>query len=80
MARHTLDEITQLGARSLSALQKAGWRPKRTIKFAFWDAEEFGLGEHEAGVNDDDVVAEAEGEAVHAEFAQTAERNDLQFC
>ncbi len=30
-------------ARSLSALQRAGWRPKRTIKFAFWDAEEFGL-------------------------------------
>ncbi len=30
-------------ARSLSLLQKAGWKPKRTIKFAFWDAEEFGL-------------------------------------
>jgi N-acetylated-alpha-linked acidic dipeptidase len=30
-------------ARSLSILQKTGWRPKRTIKFAFWDAEEFGL-------------------------------------
>ncbi|MCU1292442.1 MAG: hypothetical protein JWP08_1292 [Bryobacterales bacterium] len=30
-------------ARSLSTLQKTGWKPKRTIKFAFWDAEEFGL-------------------------------------
>jgi N-acetylated-alpha-linked acidic dipeptidase len=30
-------------AHSLSTLQKAGWKPKRTIKFAFWDAEEFGL-------------------------------------
>jgi N-acetylated-alpha-linked acidic dipeptidase len=30
-------------ARTLSVLQKNGWKPKRTIKFAFWDAEEFGL-------------------------------------
>lgn len=30
-------------ARSLAALQKQGWRPNRTIKFAFWDGEEFGL-------------------------------------
>jgi hypothetical protein len=43
------------------------------------DAEELFLGEHQAGVNDDDVVAETEGEAVHAEFAQAAERDDLQL-
>lgn len=30
-------------ARSLSVLRRSGWRPKRTIKLAFWDAEEFGL-------------------------------------
>jgi N-acetylated-alpha-linked acidic dipeptidase len=30
-------------ARSLATLQKNGWRPKRTIKIAFWDGEEFGL-------------------------------------
>lgn len=30
-------------ARSLAVLQKTGWKPKRTLKFAFWDAEEFGL-------------------------------------
>ena len=30
-------------ARSLALLQKQGWRPKRTIKIAFWDGEEFGL-------------------------------------
>ena len=30
-------------ARSLAALQKDGWKPKRTIKVAFWDGEEFGL-------------------------------------
>jgi N-acetylated-alpha-linked acidic dipeptidase len=30
-------------ARVLGALQKQGWRPKRTIKIAFWDGEEFGL-------------------------------------
>ncbi len=30
-------------ARSLAALQKDGWRPKRTIILALWDAEEFGL-------------------------------------
>jgi N-acetylated-alpha-linked acidic dipeptidase len=30
-------------ARSLAMLRKQGWQPKRTIKFALWDAEEFGL-------------------------------------
>jgi len=30
-------------ARSLAELTKSGWRPKRTIKFALWDGEEFGL-------------------------------------
>ena len=30
-------------ARGLAALARSGWRPERTIKFAFWDAEEFGL-------------------------------------
>jgi N-acetylated-alpha-linked acidic dipeptidase len=30
-------------ARSLSELRKSGWKPKRTIKLALWDAEEFGL-------------------------------------
>ena len=30
-------------ARAMGALAKDGWRPSRTIDFAFWDAEEFGL-------------------------------------
>jgi N-acetylated-alpha-linked acidic dipeptidase len=30
-------------ARGLAALVRAGWKPERSIKFAFWDAEEFGL-------------------------------------
>jgi N-acetylated-alpha-linked acidic dipeptidase len=30
-------------ARSLAALVRSGWTPERSIKFAFWDAEEFGL-------------------------------------
>jgi N-acetylated-alpha-linked acidic dipeptidase len=30
-------------ARALGALQKQGWKPKRTIKIALWDGEEFGL-------------------------------------
>jgi hypothetical protein len=36
------------------------------------DAEELGLGEHEAGIDDDDVVFIAESEAVHAELAESA--------
>ena len=43
------------------------------------DAEEFGFGEHQAGIDDDNVVAPAHGHAVHAELAETAERDDLQF-
>jgi len=30
-------------ARSLGALKRAGWTPRRTIVFCSWDAEEFGL-------------------------------------
>ncbi|MGI8960383.1 MAG: transferrin receptor-like dimerization domain-containing protein [Bryobacteraceae bacterium] len=30
-------------ARSLATLRKEGWKPKRTIKIALWDGEEFGL-------------------------------------
>ena len=30
-------------AKSLGELAKAGMRPKRTIVFAAWDAEEFGI-------------------------------------
>lgn len=30
-------------AKGLGALAKTGWRPARSIAFAFWDAEEFGL-------------------------------------
>jgi N-acetylated-alpha-linked acidic dipeptidase len=30
-------------ARALATLEKNGWKPKRTIKIAFWDGEEFGL-------------------------------------
>ena len=30
-------------ARALAVLQKQGWKPKRSIKIALWDGEEFGL-------------------------------------
>jgi N-acetylated-alpha-linked acidic dipeptidase len=30
-------------ARSFAELGRKGWKPKRTIKLAFWDGEEFGL-------------------------------------
>ena len=41
------------------------------------DAQQFGVGEHHPGVDDDDVVAVADGHAVHAELAQAAQRDDL---
>ncbi len=43
------------------------------------DAEQFGFGEHQPGVDDDDVVAPANGHAIHAEFAEPAERNNLEL-
>ncbi len=30
-------------AKALGQMAKSGWRPARTMSFAFWDAEEFGL-------------------------------------
>ena len=43
------------------------------------DAQQLCFREHEAGIDDDDVVFPAEGEAVHAEFAEAAEGDDFQF-
>ena len=43
------------------------------------DAEQLRFREHEAGVDDDDVVFPANCEAVHAEFAEAAEGDDFQF-
>jgi hypothetical protein len=37
------------------------------------DAEELFFGEHQAGIDDDNVVFIAEGQAVHAELAESAE-------
>ncbi len=39
------------------------------------DTEEFGFGEHHSGVDDDNGVADAKRHHIHAEFAETAERN-----
>ena len=38
-------------------------------------AEKFLLGEHQARIDDDDVVAGAQDEHVHSELAQPAERD-----
>ena len=43
------------------------------------DAEKLGFGEHESGVDDENVVSPADGHAVHAEFAEAPEGDDLQF-
>jgi hypothetical protein len=43
------------------------------------DAEELFFREHEAGIDDDDVIVEAKGEAIHAEFAESPQRYYLQF-
>jgi hypothetical protein len=43
------------------------------------DAQQFGFGEHQAGVDDDDVVTPANGHTVHPELAKTAERYDMQL-
>ena len=43
------------------------------------DAEQFGFGKHEAGVDDENVVSIANGHAVHTELAQAAEGDDLQL-
>ncbi len=43
------------------------------------DAQQFGFGEHEAGVDDDNVVTPAHGHAVHSELAEPAQRHNMQF-
>ena len=43
------------------------------------DAKQFGFGEHESGIDNDDVIAPANGHAVHAEFAESTERYNLKF-
>jgi len=43
------------------------------------DAEQLGFREHQAGVDDDDVIAKAHGHAVHTELAEASEGDYLQF-
>ena len=43
------------------------------------DAQQFGLGKHQAAVDDDNIVSPAYGHAVHSELAQAAEGYDVQF-
>ena len=40
-------------------------------------AEQFGIRKHDAAVDDNDVIVKLKRHHVHAEFAQTAERNDF---
>ena len=42
-------------------------------------AQQLGFRKHQAGVDDNNVVFPAEGEAVHAELAQSAEGDNFQF-
>ncbi len=42
------------------------------------DAENLLFGKHQPGVDDDQIAAAAEHGAVEAEFAEAAERDDLQ--
>ncbi len=44
------------------------------------DAEQFGVGEHHAGIDDDRRLAPGEREHVHAELAESAERNDFEHA
>ena len=41
------------------------------------DAEQLGLGEHQSSIDDDDVVGPANGHAIHAEFAESTQRDYL---
>src|SRR5581483_2738767 len=43
-------------------------------------AQQFRLGEHQAGVDHDDVVAPADDHAVHTELTESAERNKLELA
>ena len=43
------------------------------------DAQQFGVGEHHPAIDDDDVVAVADGGHVHAELAQSAQGYYLQL-
>ena len=43
------------------------------------DAEQFVFGEHQPGIDDDDVIAPADGHAVHSELAESAQRHYLKF-
>ncbi len=42
------------------------------------DAEQLGLGKHDAGIDEDSGIAAGDEHHVHAELAQPAERNDIQ--
>src|SRR6267142_1514732 len=47
----------------------------RSVRYDQVDAEQFRFRKHHARIDDEDVVAEPQRHHVHAEFAETAERN-----
>src|SRR5262249_22059122 len=62
------------GANVLTVLEKI-----RDVGDNDVDPKQFGLGKHQASVNDNDVVSPAQGHAVHAELAKAAQRDNVQF-
>ena len=88
-----VDRHVDLASKNGTAPMWSSWpcvriRPRTCSRFCFEkrevgrddiDAQQFGIGEHHPGIDDDDVVAVAEGHRVHAELAQSAQRDDLQL-
>ncbi len=62
------------GADMLAVLQQVGDIGDNDVH-----PEQLGFGKHEPGVNDDDVVAPANGHAIHAKFAESAEGYNMEF-
>src|ERR1700722_12811938 len=60
------------GANVLAVFDEVG-----NIGYDNVNPQQLGLGKHETGIDDDYVVCPAECQAVHSEFAQPAQRDDL---
>ncbi len=63
-------------ARALGAMTKRGWRPKRTVVFATWDAEEWGLIGSTEFVEDDSLRLK---KGAVAYFNQDVSAQGMQF-
>ncbi len=77
--RHRADVIFMAVRQDQRADHLAMLLQIREVRSDDVDTQQFRIGKHHAGIDDDDVVPVADGHGIHSELAQAAERDQLKL-